>query len=305
LQISELARGYVANVDGRVVSHADLVLDAGGVTGTGTIHFEALSLATAALGPVTGIDGILHFDDLPRLHTPPAQQLKIASINPGVLVEDGVVVFQIVDVSAIAIETMRWPFTGGTLTLQPVIFRTGEARRRYVLAVDGLDAGQFLQRFDLKNLNATGRFDGVLPLVFADNIGRIEGGLLTARAEGGMIQYVGEVGQDSMGAASRLAFDALRSMRYRALTLALDGDLDGELVTAISFTGTNQAPVKLGGGGLPLGSNGLPFKFAITIRAPFRALLGTVASFSDARGLLHKAQSDTAEKPDLTEKPKP
>jgi len=304
LQISELARGYVANVDGRVVSHADLILDAGGIAGTGKIRFEGLSLATAALGPVTGIDGTLHFDDLPRLHTPPAQQLKIASINPGVLVEDGVVVFQIVDASAIAIETMRWPFTGGTLTLQPVTFRAGEVRRRYVLAVDGLDAGQFLQRFDLKNLNATGRFDGVLPLVFAGNVGRIEGGLLTAHPGGGMIQYVGEVGQDSMGAAARLAFDALRSMRYRALTLALDGDLDGELVTAISFTGTNQVPVKVGGG-LPLRSNGLPFKFAITVRAPFRALLGTVASFSDARGLLHKAQSDTAEKPDLTEKPKP
>jgi translocation and assembly module TamB len=296
LQISELARGYVANVNGKVISHADLTLGPGGLRGTGTIRFEAISLATAALGPVTGIEGTLHFDDLPRLHTPSSQVLKIASINPGVLVENGVASFQIIDAGAISIEAIRWPFTGGMLTLQPVIFRSGEARRRYVLAVDGLDAGQFLQRFDLKNLNATGRFDGVLPLVFIGTTGRIEGGLLTARAEGGMIQYVGNVGQDSMGAAARLAFDALRSMRYHSLTLALDGDLDGELVTAISFSGTNVAPVQVGGG-LPLRSNGLPFKFGITVRAPFRALLGTVASFSDARSLLHNAQPDPAAPP--------
>ncbi len=291
LQISELARGYVANVDGRVISHADLAYDSGGVHGTGMVRFEALSLATAALGPVTGIDGTLHFDDLPRLHTPPSQVINVASINPGVLVESGVATFQIIDAGAISIESMRWPFTGGTLTLQPVVFRAGEAQRRYVLAVHGLDAGLFLQRFDLKNLNASGTFDGVLPLVFAGSTGRIEGGRLTARAGGGMIQYVGDVGQESMGAASQLAFDALRSMRYRSLTLALDGDLDGELVTAVNFVGTNEAPVKLGGG-LPLRSDNLPFKFGITVRAPFRALLGTVASFSDARSLLQKAQAD-------------
>ncbi len=296
LQISELARGFVANVEGKVTSHADLTLDWDGLHGTGSMHFEALSLATAALGPLTGIEGTLLFDDLPKLHTLPSQVLKIASINPGVLVENGIARFQILDVGAVSVEDMHWPFTGGTLTLQPVIFRAGETRRRYVLVVDGLDAGQFLQRFDLKNLNATGRFDGLLPLVFAGTSGRIEGGLLTARPEGGMIQYVGDVGQESMGAAGRLAFDALRSMRYHSLTLALDGDLDGELVTAISFTGTNLAPVNLGGT-LPLRSNGLPFKFGITVRAPFRALLGTVASFSDARSLLRNAQPDPAEPP--------
>jgi translocation and assembly module TamB len=177
-----------------------------------------------------------------------------------------------------------------------VVFRAGDAGRRFVLAVDGLDAGLFLQRFDLQNLNATGKFDGVLPLVFVGTTGRIEGGKLTARPEGGMIQYVGDVGQDKMGGASRLAFDALRSLRYRSLALALDGDLDGELVTAISFTGTNLTPVQLGGG-LPLRSNGLPFKFGITVRAPFRALLGTVASFSDARSLLRNTQVDTVVPP--------
>jgi hypothetical protein len=296
LQISELARGFVANVDGKVVSHADLTLGPDGWRGTATVRIKALSLATAALGPVTGIEGSLYFDDLPRVHTAPSQELRIASINPGVLVEGGVARVQIIDAGAIAIEDMRWPFAGGRLILQPVVFQAGAAQRRYVLAVEDLDAGQFLQRFDLNNLNATGQFDGVLPLVFAGTTGRIVGGRLTAQPAGGMIQYVGEVGQASMGAGARLAFDALRSMRYHALTLALDGDLDGELVTAINFAGTNLTPVKLGGS-LPLQSSGMPFKFGITVRAPFRSLLGTMASFSDARSLLRAAPAGTAAPP--------
>lgn len=293
LMISELARGLVANVDGKVVSHADLAIDGARVLGTATVRFDNIALATASLGPVTGIDGTLVFDDLPALHTPPHQELKIGSINPGVLVENGVAKFAIDDASTIAVETMRWPFAGGTLTLQPVVLRVGATRRAFNLAVEGLDAGQFLQRFDLKNLNATGTFDGALPLAFEANVGRIEGGRLTARPAGGTIQYVGEVGQDSMGGAARLAFDALRRLRYHALTLTLDGDLDGELVTAVNFAGTNEQAVRLGGA-LPIRSSGLPFKFAVTVRAPFRALLGSAASLSDARDILHSAATQPA-----------
>lgn len=289
LQISELARGLVANVDGTVVSHADLVIAKGAVSGAGIVQFKSLSLATAALGPISGIDGTLHFDDLPSLHTLPAQQLTIAAINPGVLVEAGVATFQIIDATTVAIDRIRWPFAGGTLTLQPVTVRVGDTGRSYLLAVDGLDAGLFLQRFDLKNLNVTGTFDGTLPLVFDGSVGRIEGGILTARAGGGTVQYVGDVGQDNMGAAARLAFDALRRLRYRTLSLSLDGDLDGELVTAVNFSGISEAPVKLANG-LPASPGGLPFKFKVTVRAPFRALLGTVASFGDARSLLHSAK---------------
>ena len=290
LQISELARGLVADVAGTVVSHADLVVSPAGIAGAGSVRLDHVSLATAALGPVTDIDGRIDFDDIGRLHTPPGQMLTIAAINPGILVEDGVARFQLLGSDAVRIEAVRWPFTGGTLTVQPVTVRAGDTRRTFELAVDGLDAEQFLNRFQLSNLNVTGRFDGVLPLVFAGDVGRIEGGVLTARAGGGLLQYVGDVGQDSMGAAGRLAFDALRRLRYRSLSLTLDGDLDGELVTAINFAGINEVPVRAAGG-LPIRATGLPFKFGVTVRAPFRALLGTAASFSDARSVIRATKA--------------
>ena len=289
LQISELARGIVANVAGKVISHADLGFGPAGLAGTGQVRFDAVALATAALGPVSGIDGTIAFDDLPRLHTPPHQALHIAAIDPGISIEDVAAEFQLLGAGSVAIERLRWPFTGGTMTVQPTILRAGVARRNFTVLVDGLDAEAFLQRFEIKNLSATGRFDGVLPLVFDGASGRIQGGVLTARATGGLLQYVGEVGQDSMGAAGKLAFDALRKLRYRTLALRLDGDLDGELVTGIDFTGTNEVPIRPAGK-LPFRAAGLPFKFGVTVRAPFRALLGTAASFSDARTVIRAAK---------------
>ena len=291
-QITENLRGIVDNVVGPVSGTGHFDWTATTLTSSGRLRIDKLALATAALGPVTGIDGTLEFDDLLKLTTPPGQRLKIAQINPGVAVDDGVVVFRMLSPDAAAIDSIRWPYAGGTLTLAPVTIRAGDLRRDFLLTVDDLDAQQFLQRFEIKNVSVTGRFDGRLPLVFADGKGRIVAGRLTARTGGGLLQYVGEIGGEDLGAGAKLAFDALRRLRYKELTLDLDGDLDGELVTQLRFAGTNETAATIGGGPLPIRATGLPFKFNVTIRAPFRALLGTASSFSDVRPLIRPAAAD-------------
>lgn len=287
-QITEALRGVIENVAGRVEGVGQARWDANGITSNGQATLHDVSLATAALGPVTGIAGTVAFDDLFALTTPAGQLVTVATMNPGVLVENGRFRFKMLAPTSARIEDAQWPFAGGTLTLRPVTITAGEVRREFTLDVAGIDAGLFLQRFELSNVNATGSFDGTLPLVFDGDTGRIVGGHLEARSDGGLIQYVGDVGADSMGAAGRLAFDALKRLRYRSLSMTLDGDLDGELVTAVRFAGTNEAPVRPAGG-LPVRASGLPFRFNVTVRAPFRGLLGTAASFSDAREVIRSA----------------
>ncbi len=291
--ITEALRGVVENVAGRVEGMGNVRWTADGFESGGRVVVHDVSLATAALGPVTGINGTVLIDDLFALTTSPGQVLTVASMNPGVLVEDGRFSFRMLGPTSAHVEDARWPFAGGTLTLRPVTISAGELRREFTLDVSGIDAGLFLQRFELEDVNATGTFDGTLPLVFDGSAGRVVGGTLTARNGGGLIQYVGDVGADSMGAAGRLAFDALKRMRYRSLSLSLDGDLDGELVTAVRFAGTNEAPVRPAGG-VPLRAAGLPFKFNVTVRAPFRRLLGTAASFSDAREIIRSGGQEGA-----------
>jgi hypothetical protein len=284
-QLTERLRGVVDNVAGTINANARFDWTKAGTTSRGTLRIEKLDLATAALGPVSGIDGTLVFDDLAALTTPPNQTLRVARINPGVIVDDGVVVFRLFGPDSIAIDSIRWPYAGGALVLAPVTIARGDTVRSFRLTAENLDAEQFLLRFDIKNLNVTGRFDGLLPLAFAGGRGRIVGGHLQARPGGGLVQYVGEIGSENIGAGARLAFDALRRLRYRNLGLDLDGDLDGELVTQLHFDGINEASTRIGGAA-PIRATGLPFKFNVTVRAPFRALLGTAASFNDVRPLL-------------------
>ncbi len=285
-QITESLRGVVENVTGTITGNGRFEWTRAGLTSNGALRIEKVDLSTAALGPVTGIDGALVFDDLVALTTPAGQILKVARINPGVVVDDGVVVFRLLGPDAVAIDSIRWPYAGGSLTLAPVTIRVADKSRSFRMIADNLDAEQFLQRFEIKNLNVTGRFDGILPLVFANGQGSIVGGHLQARSGGGLVQYVGEIGGENIGASARLAFDALRRLRYRNLGLDLDGDLDAELVTQLHFDGINEASTRLGAA-VPIKATGLPFKFNVTVRAPFRALLGTAASFSDVRPLLH------------------
>ena len=285
-RLTRLTFGVIADVKGTVSGQGDIDWGAKGVTSTGTFTTPGTDLA-AAFGPVTGLAGTIRFTDLLALESAPGQVATVASINPGVPVTDGRIVFQTLRDTKVKVTSGIWPFAGGTLSLDPTLLDFSESgqTRRMTFHVTGMDAGKFLQQFDFSNLNATGVFDGVLPMVFDANGGRIEGGRLTARAGGGGIAYLGELTEKDLGFWGNLAFQSLRSLTYRELVLEMDGPLAGEMVTGVRFTGIRQ--------GAGAKSNfllrrltRLPIVFNITIRAPFRGLIDSAASFYDPQRLV-------------------
>ena len=175
--LTRLTFGVVADVRGTVSGVGHIAWDARGVTSTGTFRTDGTDLA-AAFGPVTGIAGEICFTDLLSLTSAPGQVATIATINPGIPVTDGRIVFQTLPDSRVQVESGRWPFAGGTLTLEPTLLDfSARQTRRLTFGVEGVAADKFLQQFDFKNLDATGVFDGTLPMVFDETGGRIvEGG---------------------------------------------------------------------------------------------------------------------------------
>jgi translocation and assembly module TamB len=147
--------------------------------------------------------------------------------------------------------------------------------------VIGLDAALFVQQMAFENIAVTGKFDGVLPMIFDAQGGRIVGGELVVRQEGGTLSYIGEVSNASLGRFAKLAFDALKSIKYKRLRLELDGSLDGEMVTLVRFDGVNQLPIGQKRNFFLNQFDRIPFIFNITIRAPFRGLFATVRSIND------------------------
>jgi hypothetical protein len=311
-KLTQLTLGIVANADAKLKGKGRIAWTPEAVTSTGDFHIDARSLA-APFGPVTGVRGDIHFTDLIGLITAPDQVMTVATVNPGILVEDGVVRYRILPGLLLAVDSARWPFAGGELTLRPTVLDfSEEAARQLTFDIAGLNAASFIEKLELKNLAATGTFDGTLPMIFDRDGGRIEAGRLTSRAPGGSLSYVGEVSNANLGIWGGIAFDALKAIAYKNMTIDMNGKLDGEMVSEIRFAGVSRGtikPVATGpiarvGGQLATQLQQLPFIFNIRIRAPFRGLIGTARSFYDPSLLINDRLGPAfqAEKPPVQPK---
>ena len=171
---------------------------------------------------------------------------------------------------------------GGRPILRDVDLNIGaKEERRYVFEIVGLEAAQFVSRFELENLNATGVFDGEITIVFDENgNGSIKGGTLVSRAPGGNVSYVGELTYEDLTPIANFAFDALRSLDYRQMTIGMDGPLTGEIVTRVRFDRVSQ-----GAGAkqnfLTRRLAKLPIQFRVNIKAPFYRLISSLKSLYD------------------------
>ena len=278
--LTYLSQGVIALAKGSVYGQGRIDWDRRGVTSHGDFTTDNFDFA-AQFGPVKGAKGTVHFDDLLGLVTAPNQTLHIASVNPGIEVNDGDVSFQLEPEHLLVVNGAKWPFIDGSLQLLPTRFVLGGAEvRRFTIKVNGLNVAKFVQRLGLGNISASGIFDGELPLVFDENGGRIENGILVSRAPGGNLSYVGELTYKDLSPMGNFAFQALRSLDFKHMEIALQGHLDGEIVTKLRIDGVSQ-----GQGAkrnfLTQRFAGLPIRFNINIRGPFQQLVTSFKSLYD------------------------
>jgi translocation and assembly module TamB len=278
--LTPLTLGVVANVDGAVFGDGRIDWDANGVRSTGRIATRDMNLA-AAFGPVDGLTTEIVFTDLLGLETGPGQQAFLASVNPGIPALNGKIGYRLLSGQRVAIETGRWPFAGGELMLEPTILDFGvEAERRMTFRVVGVDAEKLLGEYDFENLRVTGIFDGILPMVFDQDGGRIVGGALVSRPGGGEVSYLGELAYQDMGVFANYAFEALKSIRYNQLTIGVGGNIDGEIVTDISFNGLQQGSLAKRNF-ITRQLARIPIQFNVSVKAQFRQLIGSIRGIYD------------------------
>jgi translocation and assembly module TamB len=282
-QLTRLTTGVVALVDGTLTGQGQIAWGPEGTRSTGTFSTADMNLA-APFGPVTGLTTTIEFTDLLGLVSAPGQLATVERIQAGIDVFDGRVRYQLLPGLKVRVEEGRWPFAGGDLLLQETILDFSQpSTKRLVFTVTGMEAAAFIQQMEFSNISATGTFDGVVPMEFDQQGGRIVGGRLVARPEGGTLSYIGELTDKELGAYGKLAFDALKSLRYSKLTVNMDGALAGEFLARIELDGiaTNTAPQGGIAGYVFNQIAKIPFEFNINIRGPFRALIATARSFED------------------------
>jgi hypothetical protein len=285
-QLTRLTEGVVALVNGTIFGQGRIDWNGRKVSSTGDFSTNDLDLA-APFGPVTGIKTTVHFTDLLGLETAPGQTAAIASINPGILVENGMIHYQLLPGQLVKVERGEWPFMGGRLILRETILDFSKpTAKRLTFEVVGLDANTFVTSFGFSGIQATGKFDGVLPMIFDENGGRIVGGRLDSRPPGGSLSYEGEINKANLGMMGGIAFDALRDLRFKSMIIRLDGDLAGEFTTRLTIEGVALGQTKTAKiiRGL---LKRLPIKLNVSIKGPFRALIATAKSFRDPRAVIN------------------
>ncbi|HEX8063822.1 MAG TPA: YdbH domain-containing protein [Allosphingosinicella sp.] len=308
-QLTRLTTGVVALVNGVLKGQGEISWDATGSRSSGTFSTDDMDFA-AAFGPVEGLATSLHFTDLLGLVSAPGQEARIGLVRAGIDVLDGRLRYRLLPGLQVEVESGRWPFAGGELILEETVLDFSKpSAKRLTFRVEGLDAPLFIQKMEFANITATGTFDGVIPMIFDERGGRIVGGHLVARPEGGTLSYIGELTDKELGVYGKLAFDALKSMRYSKLAIDLDGSLEGEFVAGIELDGVARDPVltTAPAGGIQGMVAGralrqlakIPFEFNIKVRGPFRALIGTMRSLHDPTLLIQSTLPDLVRgKPD-------
>lgn len=298
--ITEQARGLVDGVTGGISLNTEIVWTRDVITGQGRARLNDISLATATIPVVHGVRGEIFFDNLFALTTPPGQRIQIATLNPGVEVHNGRVRFQLLPDQRVAIEQADFDFASGTLSMQPTTIGLGEDESRFELTLRDVEAAELLRTLNVSDLTATGQLEGSFPLLLTRRSAFVNGGVVRAQGDGGVISYTGAAGESATGPA-RVAFDALRSFRYDALSLTLDGDLNGDVISSIEFSGHNAGrPVDLspvapipGVGRVTV--RGVPFDFNVRVTAPFRRLAQTAATITDPGSLINQTENDPSE----------
>lgn len=280
VDLTPLALGVIANTEGTLAGRGRIDWTPDGVTSTGTFTTAGSNFA-AAFGSVRGASTTIVFDDLLGLRSAPGQRISLDEVNPGFPVFGGTIDYQLLDATRIQIEGGRWPFAGGELVLKPSVLDFDvNAVRRLEFELRGVDAAVFLTELGFENINASGVFDGVLPVEFSGLGGRIVDGKLVARPGGGQVAYVGELSNYNLGTFANFAFNMLKALRYEDMTILLNGDLDGEMATDVKIVGLKQ-----GDGAsrnlITRQIEKLPIVFNVRINAPFRQLLSSAKSFYD------------------------
>lgn len=299
-EITRLTEGVVALVQGTVKGQGQINWSkSGAVTSTGDFSTRNMNLA-APFGPVEGLTTSIHFTDLLGLTTAPGQVATVGSVNPGILVNNGVIRYQLLPHQLVKIERGEWPFMGGKLILDETILNFGSpSAKRLTFELQGFDAEQFTNSFGFQGLKITGTFDGVLPMIFDENGGRIVGGRLDSRDPGGEFAYTGT--KPNAGLVAGLAFDLLSDIRYQSMTVRLDGDLAGEFATRFTI---RQISLSNHGGFLAglvrRAFRKVPLQVNLNINGPFRSLIQMAKGFKDPSAIIQPVIPFPLDAPGIT-----
>ena len=210
------------------------------------------------------IAGVVVFDSLFPLTTPPDQVVVFGYADIGVPLESGQVIFRLNPGPIIRAEAKDFDLYGGRIFVDPLDYDPAAEEISLVLGATGVRIKDMLAPARLGTLEATGALDGRLPIVIRGGEVAISGGVFES-PEGGSIRYIPEDVGDAVrevDEATGLFLDAVSDFRYDRFRVTIDEGEDDEMLLGIEIEGHNPAVYE-----------GVPIELNIAISGQVREVL--------------------------------
>ena len=240
--LAPVLRGYVEAADGAVSADAQFEWGRDTLSSAAVILLDEVSFGgpTRAVNRTRGVNGTLSFSNLAPVATDGEQTVTVAGVDlDALLLERGEIVFDMPGDDTIRIARAFFPWFGGTLGVFDANASMASGEALAPLRVDNIDLNQVLTYFDMDGLDGEGILSGVLPLAVRGGRAFIENGVLQSQGPG-VVRYQ-TAATDQVAAMDRqtqIAFDLLRDLRYDALSVEINGPLDGRLDFSLRFEGS-------------------------------------------------------------------
>jgi hypothetical protein len=200
---------------------------------------ENLAL-TAGPARIEQVNGVIAFDRLVPLSTPPGQQLAVGLVDFGLPLTNGLLTFQ-ASPARLAVEELRWQFAEGRIEATPFTIGSAGLRFTTTLSAEGLSLDQIFALTRLDGLTGKGTMHGTLPITVDGTDAVVEGGELVSDRPG-WVRYRPGAASPALGAAGdnvNLLLQALDDFRYKELRLTIDGRTDADMDVGLHISGAN------------------------------------------------------------------
>ena len=283
--LSERLRGLFTDATGKLSAEASIGIKRGSLSGTGDVRVSDFSFQTTRLGRVEGVNANVHFTDLFALTTAPEQTLTVSSLNPGVLLTDGKMLFQFVDGAMFRVSSAAFPFAGGELALAPFDWGLGGADQHIEVTASLIQLRELVDTLNLPDIEASGTVSGRFPIDVVGNEIFVRDARLMADNQGGHLAYTGQTADAASVAdtTSAMAFEALKDFDFTVLELGLDGNIADRMKISLLLAGRSRRGIPYGAEGQTV--KGQPFEFDIEINSPFSELFRSSQYYTNQNAL--------------------
>jgi hypothetical protein len=186
------------------------------------------------------VNGVIAFDRLAPLSTPPGQQLAVGLIDIGLPLTNGLVTFDL-EPGQLAVEQLRWRFAEGRIRAAPFTIGSGGIGFSTTLTAERLKLDEIFALAQLDGLSGEGTMHGTLPITVAGTQAVIEHGELVSDGPG-WVRYRPDQAPAALQAGGEnvnLLLQALENFRYKELRATIDGRTDGDMDVGLHIAGAN------------------------------------------------------------------